>query len=723
MIEGTNLLVQGTLNQKEYKNNQYIYYLKNCYVSFQTGVVPCNQIMAYLAADECSIGETLVLRGEANHFKTAVNEGNFDEKSFYESQNIDFKLNNTDVEAVFGKQNRFREKLFCFRQSVKQVYASLMNETDSGVMATMTLGDKSLLDQEIKELYQKAGISHILAISGLHISVIGMSLYRILKKAGLTFGEAGMIAAGIMISYGLLTGFGTSTARAILMFLLMLLSQILGRSYDTLSALSLSAILLLWDNPFLLTYAGFLFSFAAVLGAVVLGKNMVSIMKTKKGRGESVWIGFSIQLATLPLAAYYYYEIPVYAMAVNLFVLPLLNVLLSFGIIGGILGMKIPLLGKAFLFPCHLILISYQYICRFCEKLFFASFITGKPRIQQIIGYYLLLGILFGIPNGIEKNSGKPIEKEVGKKSALKEEKRSHRKRKFAFFLGCAVAFAVLFWHPKKEFELAVLDVGQGDGIFLQTGSGHCLFLDGGSTDVSKVGTYRILPFLKAKGVRKIDYWLVSHGDTDHISGFTEIIESEYPVGTLILSDRMIQDDAYQKLLELAKKYGIEVLFLRQGDCLYFGNGVLKCLFPDNSYTVEDRNAMSLVVSYEEAGFSGIFTGDIDSDAESHLAASGILQDVIFYKAAHHGSSYSSSEEVLRILQPEIAVISCAKQNRYGHPGAETVKRLKTVESEIFYTMESGQITVKLEKEKEIRVYGFTDAKSPLDVLCLPVVE
>ena len=149
-----------------------------------------------------------------------------------------------------------------------------MGERDGSALAAILLGEKSGMDQEMKELYQVNGIGHILAISGLHISVIGMALYRMLKKAGLPFGMAALAAAGVMYGYGGMAGWGVSVRRAVLMFLLFLGAQVSGRSYDTFCALAFAAVALLWKNPCLFWDAGFRFSFVAILGVVWVGQSI-----------------------------------------------------------------------------------------------------------------------------------------------------------------------------------------------------------------------------------------------------------------------------------------------------------------------------------------------------------------------------------------------------------------------------------------------------------------
>ena len=255
----------------------------------------------------------------------------------------------------------------------------------------------------------------------------------------------------------------------------------------------------------------------------------------------------------------------------------------------------------------------------------------------------------------------------------------------------------MLFWRTGGGTELDFLDVGQGDGSFLRTGGGDTVFVDGGSTGAGKVGIYRILPFLKYRGVREIDYWFVSHTDEDHISGLRELLEEGYPVRHLVFSGKVREqeDAALDGLLALAAENGCGICYVDAGDILHLGEAQIRVLAPVCGAVYADKNAASLVLRYEEGEFSGIFTGDIGRAEEELLAASGVLRPVTFYKAAHHGSKYSNSEGFLQALSPEISVISCGENNRYGHPGDEAVRNMERAGSRIFDTMHGGQIKIR----------------------------
>lgn len=675
--DGETIVLQGQLEEKEYKNEKYFYYLKNCYlISNIAGdvIIPCNQVIAELETDEVPIGQILVLKGSVSVFSEARNEGNFDEKSFYQSQKIDFKCKDVQIEKRYGKTDKLRETLYQLKQRLKAVYETCMSKEDAGVILQMTLGDKSLMAQEIKELYQRVGISHVLAISGLHISVIGMTLYKLLRKVLGSFTLSGIGAGGFMLVYGCMAGFRPSAVRAIVMFLFMLMAQILGRSYDSLSALGFSAIFLLWENPFLLSYAGFLFSYMAVLGVVLAGKIVLNRFEKKQKIRDSIYSGFSIQLMTLPLTAYFYFEIPFYGMFINFLILPFMSILLFCSLAGGFCGLIWQTGAGWILKPCSWILFFYKKISELFQQLPYAELITGKPPLWKMLLFYTLLAmLLYGI----------------------KKQKKVHH------YLAVGVALLVFVLYPsKKGMELTILDVGQGDGIYLHTSSGYDLFIDGGSSDIRKAGVYRILPFLKCNGVQKIDYWFVSHTDKDHISGLQELLEAGYPVKNLVLSECAAQDETYEALLSLAENAGTSILFMGYLDTLRLGGANLTCVFPYEHFTTDDKNAASLVLYYEDGIFDGLFTGDIGAEQEKWIAENSGKwlgkNELVFYKAAHHGSKYSNSSALLQAIKPQTAVISCGSNNRYGHPHEEAIERIEDTGAALFYTMNKGQVKIRI---------------------------
>lgn len=700
------VVCQGKIYRKENKNDQVILYLKECIFQIESTNYSCNHILVYFDADQYPIGKTIVVKGVLTPFSEARNEGNFDEKSYYASKKIDFKVKEPQVLGIYGKADHFAEGLFSLAERLCSVYEKEMPPQNAGVMTGMVLGDKSQLDAEVKTMYQKSGLSHVLCVSGLHLSVIGLSCYRFLKKRGKTYLAAGILAGSLVFCFAYMSGFEVSAKRAFFMFLLMIAADVFGRSYDSLTALAAAGMLLLAENPFLIFYAGFLFSFGAVAGVVVVGNALVDGFAPKRALVKKILSSMGIQLMTLPMVCSFYYEIPIYAVWINLILLPFMGVMLGLGLAGGIIGIVLPPLAHVILWLPDLLLLFYEKVCSLFLAFPFAQWITGSPGKNRLIAYYSLLA-LFIFAVGKQRKERENIKTGV------------YIRKRLCMFGSVAGLIAILLFPQKKQMEIDVLDVGQGDGIYLCTSDGVSMFLDGGSSSVSGVGTYRILPFLKAKGVKNIDYWFVSHTDTDHISGIEEILQADYPVGTVVFSEWVYRDAAFEKLKKEIDERGIEICFLKEGDSLCTQTDRITCMFPTADYAVEDANAGSMVLLYETNGFRGLFTGDISASEEKWLAEQKDLPQLSFYKAAHHGSNYSNSEVFLKELSPEICVVSCGENNRYGHPGREAVARMEIYTSDIYYTMKGGRIRITREGGR-IMVQKYTN---PLEVKAYPVLK
>ena len=667
---------QGKINQIEQKANQTYIFLKSCIFQIESKNYSCNSIMICVDSNKYPIGKTIVVKGTLIPFSEARNEGNFDEKAYYSALDVAFKVEDATVLGEYGKENKIRQSLFGLREHLKMVFLNCMNEKEAGVLLGMLFGDKTLLDKDLKNMYQRNGFSHVLCVSGLHISVIGMSLYRFLRKKGVPYASAGVCSTIPLLAFAEMSGFGVSAKRAVIMFVLMLLANWLGRAYDSLTALALAAFFLLFDNPGLFQYAGFLFSFFAVFGAVGIGQELIKIVKPEKKWKESVLLSLGIQLMTLPLTRFFYYEIPIYAMGLNLLLLPMMQVILYSGIVGGVAGLVCLFFGKCLLLPAAAVLIFYEKVLTFFSGVPYAYVVTGTMERSSIFVYYGILFVLLFL---------------------LKTEKKSK-----LFLGGILILFLILMKPLPKQERIDVLDVGQGDGIYFCTKNHESLFLDGGSSDVSLVGTYRILPFLKRNGVGKISYWFVSHTDNDHISGLMEAIDAGYPVEHVVFAKHGLKEaEGCREFLKKLEEHKIPVLFLEEEDCMYFGESSMTCLFPDADYEKEDVNARSMILRYESENFSAIFTGDISSEEEAYLLEKENIKEVSLYKAAHHGSKYSNSEGFLRKLSPRISVISYGKNNHYGHPGKEAVEHMKDYSDKVYETAFYGQITV-LPKKNEV---------------------
>ena len=678
IVDGSRITVWGELikwETAEYGNRGI---LSDCYIDFGEGSMPCNDIMVYTSKGQWEIGQIHKVIGKVNMFSKAQNQGNFDSLVYYQSLKIDFALEEETSVQLSKEGKRWKKLLFSLKSKMSNIYEVCMSESAAGFYQAMVLGDKTNLDEVLKNLFLLGGISHVLAISGLHVSILGRGMYRILRRCGIGFGLSGICGGFLLISYSMMVGNSTSTIRAVGMMLIFFLGQWLGKSYDMLNALGGMVLILLWQNPFLIENSGFWFSVMALLGVGFVGKEM--------------WMSLAIILATLPITALSYYEIPLYSPIVNLLVLPLLAPVFSLAVLGGAIGGIIPIISilTMVLLPCQWLLTLYEWVCKMVSYLPGASIVCGKPEWWQVVLYYMLL---FGSVKALHMLRD-PKKEEDNKRS------RYRRWGRIAIIIGC---YLCIFLPKDKPFEITFLDVGQGDGIYMSAGDGSTFFIDGGSSSVNGVGENRILPFLKAKGVGAIDYWFVSHCDSDHISGIIEILEKGYKIKHIVLHERSSYSENQKYLVELAKGKGTNIIYMKTGDRVSSKNMEIICIGPIVETQIgkeidENENSMVLQVNWKskEHEFKAVFAGDISEDVENALCESGVLMDVDLVKANHHGSNYSNGKLWLEKLKPEYIVISCGKNNRYGHPGKDAVLRMKEWGAEIFYTMEGGQITFPL---------------------------
>ena len=561
-----------------------------------------------------------------------------------------------------------------------------------------------------------------MAISGLHISILGMGLFSLLKRIGLGNAGAGLVSLCVMLQYGMLTGGSVSAMRAVCMFVLNVGARVLGRTYDLMTALSLSAIFLLLDSPAYLYSSSFLLSFGAVVGLGAVSPHLIRITGAKGKAGKALISSLSVQAATLPVMLVFFGEVSVIGILLNLFVLPTVGGVLISGLCCSVLGLFSVNAGRAAAVPGRILLWLYEKVCMFAGKLPFCTWIGGLPEIWQSISYYLLLasGIILAyvMASGIQKKEENQLA--VGKKVSENSDKirgvfRKAAKRAYPagiFLLAAAAGIFVLSRKPGKELRITCLDIGQGDGIVLEIPDGGVFLMDCGSSNKKNTAQYQLLPYLKSRGISHINGIMISHTDKDHISGIMELLEFMEQGLTSVRSDALILPDweeppeVYNTLIHLAQSAGMKVLQVESGNSFRMGEAGFHVLAPAKDALGEDVNEEGMVVELNYRSFRGLFTGDAGEPTEKTILSR--LKDVDFLKVGHHGSRYSSCQEFLDQVKAEIAVISCSDSNTYGHPSPETTLRLKKSGAKTEFTMKNGAITVCTDGKK-LRVERFVN--------------
>lgn len=703
--DGNKIQIVGMVDRKEYRVDYLGELSPVLYIIPQEKKISlCNKyIQCYMSKEdykEPKVGEYVKVSGFIKSFSSGRNPGEFDSRLYYSTQKIEYRIKDASIIQRAGNENRLYETLYQIKYRLEKVLEKNLDSKDSSVMKAILLGDKAFMDENTKKLYKDAGIIHILAVSGLHISILGMGLYKLLKRLRIPIVPRAAIPVILMYFYGQMCGMSSSAARAIVMFALSLLAKVIGRTYDLLSALSLVELLLLFDQPLYLYNSGFLFSFGAIVGIGFIMPAIVKLLPRKnrirlkfaddKKDGffkkiqnyvkSSLIAGLSIFLATVPVYMSFYYVYPIQSLFLNLLILPLMAPLMILGIILMVLGLVLNSRIVIVSAMIHLILKWYEALSMLSSRLPAGRLYLGHASKLQIFVY--VLGILVFV-TFINKTCNR-------------------RNYKWGALL-MAASLIFLLASPRPELMISVLDVGQGDGIVVRTKKENYL-IDGGSTDKKNIGKYTIIPYLYYEGIGTLDAVFVTHEDEDHISGVFEIMDDMENGGirikNLVMPD--VSDSSkgenYKRLINRAKELNIPVSYISCHDRINSAVEI-RCLNPVRKMTVEGANAYSMVLYLKYKDFSALFTGDVEGNGESHLIEDikgnqEMLQEITLLKVAHHGSKNSTSREMLGYLDPKIALISCGIDNKYGHPHKELLDRFDEAGTRIYRTDWSGAITV-----------------------------
>ena len=697
---GTNIYLKGV----EVENGEKSVSVKRIFVN--TEKIP-----------NVKIGNIIKVRGKLRQFEEAANKGNFDSRKYYLSLGFYGKIEAGTIEVINSDYSGIRQGLYELRMEIIERLEKLCSDNNgifsiinnkNGIIGAIILGDKTDLDSDIKELYSVSGIAHILAISGLHISFIGMAIYRLLRRR-FRFLFSAAVSIPVVLSFGIMSGFGISTIRAIIMFILKIIGEVLGRKYDAITAISLAGLVLLVQNPFVVCNSGFQMSFGAIIAIVLILPIVEEILNTDNKIIKVISANFTISLVMNPILAWNYYELPTFSFLLNIVVVPLMSVVIVSSIVGIFCSCIMFGFGKVVIFPGCGILELYTFLCNIINKSSVASIVVGQPKVTIIIVYYaILLVVLFGLKNIRTKYTRAEKERNIIKKeTGLVLEKKAKKERRIKgqnvkLRLDCIVGFLLLncliYYIPNPGFYITFINVGQGDGILIHGDNGTKVMVDGGSTSEKQVAKNCIVPYLKAEGIGTIDYSIITHTDKDHISGILEILENNNSnrirIKNLVMPDINMKDDTYNELIEKAKLKKINVLYIKKGDTLSLGKTKIKCIYPETTTTASDKNDYCTVLSVKNKTSKILLTGDISKEIEEKIK-DDIEENYTVLKVAHHGSNYSSSEKFLKKVNPKYSIISVGKNNSYGHPGNETMERLRKQGVVIYRTDEKGGITIR----------------------------
>lgn len=672
---------------------------------------------------ELEYGDKVLIKGEFVEPSEARNYGGFDYKEYLKSIKIYGTIKADNVEVLANNNNN---SIFTFANNInlkiKENINKLIPEKYGAIFTGLILGETSKVEEEVNDNFKIANISHVLAISGMHITYIVLGIELLLKK-GIGKRKTRIVTIIILVIYMFITGFSPSVVRASIMGIVMLISKLIHRKNDIWTSISLSLLILLIYNPFLILNVGLQLSYLGTIGIVCFNKNVYNFLRKLKIRNKKIKyrinrkiilfmdkikeilsVTLSAQIVILPILLFNFNILGIYFFISNILVSIIIGPIIIVGfvcILISFISIEIAKILSIFMSVGIQILISISEI----SHLPFSKIYIPTPKVWQIIIYYICVIVINKVYMSFNLKEPDFTSIRIRNLVALLKFKFRQNRKKVLKYLIVFVSLVFILNIIPKKLKIHFVDVGQGDCTFITTPLNKTILIDGGGSMSGEydVGESTLLPYILDRGYTKIDYVFISHFDQDHVGGILTILE-ELKVGQVYISKQEQDSENYQKFLRIVKDKKIKVKVLRQGDCLK----IEKNLYFDILWPIEEQiqenilnnNAMVMKLRYEK--FSMLFTGDIEEIAEEKILefykekidkGENILKSDVL-KVAHHGSKTSTTQSFFKKVNPEICLIGVGKNNMFGHPTAEVLERING--TKIYRTDEDGEIVLEI---------------------------
>lgn len=640
------------------------------------------------------IGDTILLIGQLTSFPKATNPGQFDYQRFQRYSGIMGEMIEPKVYSISRPQFDLSRWLDKGKKAAYHYFQSHLNQKNFPLVISLLTGESGHMgDKELTKI-RALGLSHLLAISGLHLGLVVMSLQKVLKLIpGLRKYHPWFLIIGIWLAV-LFVGGRPSALRVGIYLTLSQVGKLLNRSVHSINLLAITAYLILLANPLTLFLLSFQLSFVVYLSILLfyepihyfLGRCLPDHFVIRS-LGESLALSLAAFLGSAPIMLYHFYQISILGIFMNLWAVPLVGIILIGTLFSLGVGLILPVGGQIVivvldrLVGMFLRLVDYFYA--FSEM----TWCPGQPLLLWIGVFYLSLSLGWWF----FQRKGMPI------RWMIREKKRIIT---YVLLLIGMVGLSLIFPFQNPILEWVLLDVGQGDGMFLQLPNRFVMLVDGGGKLGNQsyyMGEKIVKPFLYSRGVQKIDLICITHFDADHVQGLIPVIR-DFKVGRIWMPEG--STSSYVRIVQdLAGSKGIPITYPKKGDVYKIGDIILELLHPVRDVTYEKENDRSVVFRLLYGGRRLLFTGDLGEKEEINLVESQRELGAELLKVGHHGSKYSTSASFLEEVDPDLALISVGK-NRYGHPSPELIKRLFDKKCDVLRTDESGAIQVMMRGEK-----------------------
>ncbi|WP_059102681.1 DNA internalization-related competence protein ComEC/Rec2 [Shouchella shacheensis] len=657
-----------------------------------------------LPGDRCRVSGTLKPPAPPSNFYA------FDYKRYLYERGIHWQLEGQSSSMDCQRETAgWRFLLPRFRAAQIERIAQTFPSEVGGVVVALTFGERAFVDAPVLGAYERLGIVHLLAISGLHVGLVTAALFYSAIRLGLTREKA---MEGVMVFlpiFVMLTGVAPPVVRAASMAFVVLLCLRLKLRIHPFTGFSCIFFLFLLIQPYALFQLGFqlsfLVSFSLLLSAPTIHRRYRSYIS------RLLCLTGTAQLIGLPLILYHFFEWSLLSLPLNLVYIPFVSLLvLPASFLAVILDFILPL---SLNFPLQVLALIVPVVHDWLLTLDgwrAPTLVVGRPSLVLMLAFFAAIVYMF-----VNWGQGRPG---WWWRPALS----------LVVIMGIQVA-APYF---KSEAVVTMLDVGQGDGFVIElpyrqgvyvidTG-GVISFHDEEWRERSRTfdtGADIVAPYLKARGISKVDKLILTHGDYDHIGGAIGLME-QVRVQEVLYGAGGLEKPFEEETLQFAYDQGAKISFKKSGDTWSQGKQQFGILAPlGTEATTNDR---SLVVYAEMGGVSWLFTGDLEEEGERAMLRRFPAFGVDVLKVGHHGSKTSTTEELMAMLGPQIALISAGRNNRFNHPHPEVMERLSEANATVFQTGEHGDVRMTI-KNGNMDVRWALNSKKQKGLFSFPLLE
>ena len=658
------------------------------------------------------------------------NYGGYDYSLYLKTQTIYGTFEGSQLQLKSKNKGSFVQKgIISFKEYIKGILKANLDENEAELCIGLVIGDRTNLSENIQEDFKTSNLTHMLAVSGSHFVYIILAvtyINKFLKRKRL--GQVLMLI--VIVLFMNLTGNTGSVVRSGIMAALGIIASIIHRKSDIWNNMAIAMLIQIILNPYIIFDVGVQLSYGGVIGIVAFNKivtNQIEQLSNKirekfanliKGKNkkneiikiqnyedkkeiankswnlcesicnyikESISVTISANIVIIPIMMYTFNTISFSFVISNLIAGAILGIIVLYAFALIFLYMVLHNFISPLFIILNLMLKILISIAHICSLIPFSKIYVVTPNVVLIIFFYLFLHLL------VKKQNSMILSKKT-----------------IAFF---TIAIVILnFIYPvitskRDNLEINFIDVGQGDSTLIRV-SNKTILIDGGGSSYGEtfdVGEQTLFPYLLDRGIKTIDYVIVSHFDSDHCQGLNFVMKN-MKVKSAIISSLGQESNEYDTFINLAQKQETNLIYVKKGDIIKIGEAIIKILFPDNDPIPDnEKNNNAIVFKFLWKNVSILFTGDIEEKAENKIL--NLYEDNLeelkstILKVAHHGSKTSTTKAFLEAVKPQIALVGVGEDNNFGHPNSGVIERLESIGCKIYRTDKCGEINFKFKNK------------------------